>query len=190
MKKLIVTAAVLTLAFALTACSGEQTKAPGEAESSAPAQTESSSGSAGDTATIQSYMGQVSDKVGNDITVSLGEIVLDSGDGAGETYYVDENGETRPMDGGDDGAAGNVTIMVPVPDDAAGDGAEDSTGDAPAEQLPIEFTGEVREFTIPAGAKITNAMGKEVSFDNVAKGSLVQLIVNETTGVVESLMVM
>lgn len=33
-------------------------------------------------------------------------------------------------------------------------------------------------------------MGKEVSFDNVTKGSLVQLIVNETTGVVESLMVM
>lgn len=80
--------------------------------------------------------------------------------------------------------------MVPMPDDASGSGEEGSTGDAPAEQLPIEFTGEVREFTIPAGAKITNAIGKEVSFDNVTKGSLVQLIVNETTGVVESLMVM
>ena len=80
--------------------------------------------------------------------------------------------------------------MIPAPDDAAGGGTEGSTEDAPAEQLPIEFTGEVREFTIPAGAKITNAMGKEVSFDNVTKGSLVQLIVNETTGVVEHLMVM
>ena len=176
--------------FALVACSGEQTKAPDGAGSSAPTQTENSSGSTGDAAAIQSYMGQVSDKVGNDITVSLGEIVLDSGGGSGETYYVDENGETQVMDGGDKGAAGDVMIMVPAPDDVAGDGTEGSTGDAPAEKLPIEFTGEVRDFTIPAGAKITNAMGKEVSFDNVTKGSLVQLILNETTGVVESLMVM
>lgn len=39
---------------------------------------------------IQSYMGQVSDKVGNDITVSLGEIVLDSSESSGEAVYVDE----------------------------------------------------------------------------------------------------
>lgn len=190
MKKLIVTALALTLTFTLAACSGGQTKAPDGAGSSAPTQTEHSSGSAGDAATIQSYMGQVSEKVGNDITVSLGEIVLDSGDGSGETYYVDKNGETRPADGNDVGTGDGATVMIPMPDDAAGDRTKGSTGDAPAEQLPIEFTGEVREFTIPAGAKITNATGKEVSFDNVTKGSLVQLIVNESTGVVECLMVM
>lgn len=190
MNKLIVTAAVLTLAFALTACSGSQTSASNEVGSSSSAPSESSSSTAENTAEIQSYMGQVSDKVGNDITVSLGEIVLDSEEGSGETYYVDENGETHTMDSDDLGAGDGVTIMVPMPEDAAGDGAEDSTGDAPAEQLPIAFTGEVREFTIPAGAKITNSMGKEVSLDSVTKGSLVQLIVNETTGVVETLMVM
>lgn len=190
MKKLIITALALTLTFALAACSGEQTKIPDRSGSSTFTQSENSSGSAEDAATIQSYMGQVSDKVGNDIAVSLGEIVLDSGDGSGETYYVDENGETRPADGNDAGAGDGATIMIPMPDDAAGGETENGTGDASAEQLPIEFTGEVREFTIPAGAKITNAMGKEVSFDNVTEGSLVQLIVNETTGVVESLMVM
>ena len=56
-------------------------------------------------------------------------------------------------------------------------------------KLPHNFY-RGRAITIPAGAKITNAMGKEVSFDNVTKGSLVQLIVNETTGVVQQLMVM
>lgn len=190
MKKMIATAAALTLAFVLTACSGQQPQSPAESPSTAPAQTETASGSTVETAAIQSYMGQVSDKVGNDITVSLGEIVLDSGDRAGETYYVDENSETHAMEGGSEGGAGELTIMAPMPEDAAGEGGEDNPADAPAEQLPIEFTGEVREFTIPAGAKITNAMGKEVSFDNVTKGSLVQLIVNETTGVVEHLMVM
>lgn len=107
-------------------------------------------------------------------------------------WMKDENGnqEVRPKD--DDVFDGQdvATVIVPMPDDAAGDAAAGETGNAPAEKLPIEFTGEVREFTIPAGAKITNALGKEVSFDNVTKGSLVQLIVNETTGVVERVMVM
>ena len=189
MKKLFVSALALTLTLALAACSGGQTKAPGSAGSSASTQIESSSGSAGDTATIQSYMGQVSDKVGNDITVSLGEIVLDSSEGSGEAVYVDENGnqEIRPIDEDAFSGENTLTVVVPMPEDAGESGSEGSAGDVPAEQLPIEFTGEVREFTIPAGAKITNAMGKEVSFDNVSKGSLVQL---ETTGVVEHLMVM
>lgn len=194
MKKLIVTALAFTLTFALAACSGGQTKAPDGAGSSAPTQAENSSGSAEDrdVAAIQSYMGQVSDKVGNDITVSLGEIVLDSSEGSGEAIYVDENGnpEIRPIDEDTFSNENTMTIVVPMPEDAGEGGSEGGAGDTPAEKLPIEFTGEVREFTIPAGAKITNAMGKEVSFDNVTKGSLVQLIVNETTGVVESLMVM
>lgn len=186
MKKLIVTAAALTLIFALAGCSGQQAKAP---ETSAPAQTEEPSG---ETVSIQTYMGQVSDKLGNDITVSLGEIVLDSSEGSGEVAYVDENGNQEIRSKEDDAFDGEnvTTIIVPMPEDAAGEGEEGNAGSSPAEQLPIEFTGEVREFTVPAGAKITNAMGKEVSFDNVTKGSLVQLIVNESTGVVEHLMVM
>ena len=74
MKKLIITALALTLTFALAACSGEQTKIPDRSGSSTFTQSENSSGSAEDAATIQSYMGQVSDKVGNDIAVSLGEM--------------------------------------------------------------------------------------------------------------------
>lgn len=85
--------------------------------------------------------------MGNDITISLGEIVLDSSEGSDEVAYVDENGnqEIRPRD--DNAFAGEtmMTIVVPMPEDGAGDSAE---------------------------------------------GSLVQLIVNETTGVVERLMVM
>lgn len=192
MNKWIVTAAALTLTFALTACSMGETKALDETESSSPTQTEQASVSSGDTAAIQSYMGQVSDKIGNDITVSLGEIVLDGSEGSDEVAYVDENGNQEIRSKDDDAFDGEnaATIIVPMPDGAAGDGSEGSEGTALAEQLPIEFTGEVREFTIPAGAKITNAMGKEVSFDNVTKGSLVQLMVNEDTGVVERLMVM
>ena len=192
MKKRIVAALALTLTFALAACSGGQGKAPDGAESFPPMQTEPSSGSTENSASIKSYMGQVSDKVGNDIALSLGEIVLDSSEGSDEVAYVDENGnqEIRPKD--DDAFAGEnaMTIVVPMPEDAGEGEAEGSTEDAPAERLPIEFTGEVRDFTIPAGAKITNATGKEVSLDTVAKGSLVQVIVNETTGVVERLMVM
>lgn len=37
-----------------------------------------------------------------------------------------------------------------LPDDGTADGAEDRMGEA--EQLPIDFSGKVREFAIPAGA--------------------------------------
>ena len=70
MKHLIVTAVALTLIFTLSSCSGGQAKAPNALGSSASTQTESSSGSAGDIAAVQSYMGRVSDKVGNDITIN------------------------------------------------------------------------------------------------------------------------
>ena len=121
MKKLCMTAAVLSLIFALTACSGGQ-KTPAETGSSAPAQTDDSAASAGEAATIHSYMGQVSDKVGNDITVSLGEIVLDSGEGSDEVAYVDENGnqEIRPRDDEAFVGEGSTTTIVPMPEDAAG----------------------------------------------------------------------
>lgn len=186
MKKWRITAAVLMLAFVLAACSGGSAEGPDAAENTASVRQESTE----DGAKIKSYMGQVSDKIGNDITVSLGELILEGGDDGGAAYYVDENGAPHLMEEGEFNAENAVTIMVPMPEDAAGEGTDSGAGEGPAERLPIEFTGEVREFTIPAGAKITNAMGKELGLDSVVTGSLVQLIVNETTGVVEHLMVM
>lgn len=78
-----------------------------------------------------------------DITISLGEIVLDSSEGSDEVAYVDENGnqEIRPRD--DNAFAGEttMTIVVPMPEDGAGDSAEGSTGNAPQSSCPLNLPG-------------------------------------------------
>jgi len=100
---------------------------------------------------------------------------------------IDENGNQIPVEGDLGAETSSLTVMIPMTEDP--DETEASTGESVIEKLPIEFTGEVRDFTIPAGAKIVTGTGEEVSLDSISKGSLIQLIVNETTGIVESVMV-
>lgn len=184
MKKFMIMALAAVLALNLAACSKKT-----DTTSAVPAvEPPVSQAASAEAVNIKTYVGQVSDKVGNDIQLSLGKFVIDDNGGGGQMMMVDENGEQRPVDG-DVGGEGGETIMVPAPADGGTEGGEGG-GDASIEKLPIEFTGEVQEFTIPAGAKILNAMGKEVTLDSVQKGSLVQLIVNEGTGVVETVMVL
>lgn len=181
MKKLILMAAIATLSLNLVACSGDSSNVSNDINTS----TESSKSQDEEATSIKTFVGQISDKIGNDITVSLGNLVLDNNEGTNETVIYDGNGDPKPYDGDGSEPDGEM-IMIPAPEDES---SNDSTSTAPIEKLPIEFTGEVRSFTVPAGAKILNSLGKEVNFDAVKKGSLVQMVVNESTGAIESLMV-
>ena len=174
MKKMIMMLITVTLALSLTACND---KVEGESTAETPVQVEAAS--------IKAVMGQVSGKVGNDITLSLGNLIIENEEGAGQAMMIDENGNQVPVEGDLGGETGGLTVMIPMPSE----GGSSSEASGEIEKLPIEFTGEVRDYTIPAGAKILNAAGKEVSMDSITKGSLVQLIINETSGVVETVMV-
>lgn len=183
MRKIILIAANAALALSLVACSTESTTSPKDPT----AQEQTNQSEEQNPKSVKTFLGQVSDKIGNDITLSLGTFVLDDSDSTGESFIYDGTGEPRPYDGEIDDASGGETLMVPMPDEENGDGNNTSAGKA--EKLPIEFTGETKEFTIPAGAKTTNVSGKDVNFDVIKKGSFVQITVNENTGVVESIMV-
>lgn len=182
MKKLILMAVAATLTLNLVACTGETSSAKNPTPDVSQSQNQ-------ETASMQTYMGQVSRKVGNDITLSLGKLILENDGGESQSMMIDENGNQVPVEGDFGSDTADVTIMIPAPDDHDAEGNQNTGSSGEIEKLPIEFTGEVREFTIPAGVKIMNTVGKEVTLDAVSKGSLVQLIVNESTGVVESLMV-
>ncbi|MCI5774253.1 MAG: hypothetical protein MR210_06820 [Erysipelotrichaceae bacterium] len=130
----------------------------------------------------KAYIGQISAMTGNSISLSVGEISIDENDQASETYIYDGSGDTRVASEEELRQESGMMLMIP-----AGDG-EEATQER--EKMPIVFTGEVLEFTIPAGAKITNALGKEVSFDQLKTGSLIQLIVNEQTAIVERIILM
>lgn len=182
MKKIILMVAT-TLTLSLVACSGKTDSVKGPSPTPMTSQPENQ-----ENAKILTYLGEVSGKVGNDITLSIGKLILENEGGDSQSYMVDENGNQVPVEGDMGDNAGGETIMIPMPEDTGVDEG-DSEGGGEIEKLPIEFTGEVREFSIPAGAKIVNAAGKETTLDSIKKGSLVQLIWNETSGVVESVMV-
>lgn len=184
MKKLILMAVAATLTLNLVACAGGTKNQVNPTPDTSQSQDKDK-----ETVSIQAYMGQVKGKVGNDLTVSLGKLIIENGGGDSQAMMIDENGNQVPVEGDFDMDSASATIMIPMPDDAGAEDGEQTTGAGEIEKLPIEFTGEVREFTIPAGVKILNGVGKEVTLDAVTKGSLVQLIINESTGVVESLMV-
>lgn len=184
MKKLILIAAMAVLSLNLVSCGGESNKPKNDKEITSESTENETSTS------VKTILGQVSDKVGNDIILSLGNFIVDNNGAESETYIYDGTGEPRPYDEGNDSSSdAGQTLMIPVPDDESSDSGNGSTSTSEIEKLPIEFTGEVRDFTIPAGVKITNTLGKEVNFESVKKGSLVQIVVNEKTNIVESLMV-
>jgi len=191
MKKMILMMVTATMVLSLTACAGktENTKNAQGINEAIPT-TEISQSENQEVTKIQTYMGEVKDKVGNNITLSLGNFILENDGEAGQAMMVDENGNQVPVDGDlGDGGDGQV-IMIPMPEDSDEEGDANASGDSEIEKLPIEFTGEVKDFVIPAGAKIVNAMGNEITLDSIAKGSLIQLIVNESSGVVETIMVL
>lgn len=189
MKKLMLMTTMVVLALSLAGCGKEAS--PSTENQSIPkeekkqSQKESSSQS---TASEKKFFGQVSDIVGNDITLSLATFVDKGIEGGGETMIIDENGEQRVATDSDKGSEGGEMVMIPMPEGEGDDSDSDSKSGA-IEKLPIEYTGETKELTIPAGIKITNLLGKEVSLDKLKKGSLVQVTVNESTEIVEKVVV-
>lgn len=184
MKKVILLLVAGTLALSLVACTGETNNVKDLNSTPDLSQSEKQ-----ETASIKTYMGQISGKLGNEITLSIGKLILENDSGDNQTMMIDENGNQIPVEGGFGGDADGDIVMIPMPDDSGDEADGNAAGGGEIEKLPIEFTGEIKEFIIPAGANIVNVLGRETTLDSIKVGSLVQIIINETSGVVESIMV-
>ena len=191
MKKIILMASAMGLALSLIACTGnsDTSSVPKATPKTTP---NSSQRENQESSNMRTYMGQVKDKVGNDLTLSIGNFISENDGGDNQIMINDENGNPIIIEGGIENIMekipGAQIQAIPMPDDEGGDDSGNTSGGGEMEKLPIEFTGEVRDFTIPAGAKIINTMGKETTLDSIEKGSMVQLVIDESNGVVESVM--
>ena len=119
--------------------------------------------------------GEVSQIVGNEITVSIGKNDLFGNSGAvGEDSLVEQ---------GDDASeeAPAIGMVPPIMGDAEAPVGESGLGEA----LDIEYTGETLDITIPAGTQITNMFGEEIDFSSLEKGSLIEVYINSETSIVE-----
>lgn len=84
--------------------------------------------------------------------------------------------------------AGSQIFMV-----APSDGESDGTGDqaaSSAPQMELEYTGEVLDYTIPAGISILNIFGEEVTMNELTKETIVMLMVDTSTQAVTGIQVL
>ena len=163
MKKLLTLALATMVALSLAACSAEsESSSINVVSSQAPSVSSSSEAAVAGT----SYYGEVSEIVGNEITLSLGEVDLDANSAAGSdvTFEVDEDG-TMPAMG--------MTPATPVEEGETG--ADDTLAEDKAE---ITYTGVTENIVIPAGAEIVSAAGEVLDFSAITKGSILDITMN------------
>lgn len=164
MKKIIILVTMSALMLTLVACSPESSASSGQKEESSvssgqndESSAESKTGADGDESSAETQevvFGKVSAITGNEMDISLAK-----------DPYADLNPEGEAA-----GGAGMEAVeMVP----AAEAGAVTDEQEAPKMQL--EYTGDSKSFTIPAGVKITGSTGGEVQMDSIAKGSVLMI---------------
>ena len=106
------------------------------------------------------YYGKISSVAGNEIEVSI----------AKDPY---ENLEGQDSQNNDDMIDGSMAMTTSAKD-----------------RIEMEYTGETKSFTIPAGAKITEGLGQEGKISSLKKGSVIMILANKESGVVADVTIM
>lgn len=200
MKKIITLILFCAVACALAACSQSQQPSP-EGTSSTPPTASDVSPEATDcenatSASVQTVYGKITQVVGNNISLSLGNLPQDGlvkgNEDTVEQTITMEDAIARGLDVEENSAndlpAGSQIFMV-----APSDGESDGTGDqaaSSAPQMELEYTGEVLDYTIPAGISILNIFGEEVTMNELTKGTIVMLMVDTSTQAVTGIQVL
>lgn len=150
-------------------------------------------------ASVQTVYGKITQVVGNNISLSLGNLPQDGfvkGDNdTVEQTITMEDAIARGLDVDENPAndlpAGSQIFMV-APSEGESDGADESGSQAASNvpQMELEYTGEVLDYTIPAGISILNIFGEEVTMNELTKGAIVALTVDSTTQAVTGIQVL
>ncbi len=191
MKKILMVTFATLLLFSLTACS----TLPANETPTAPPQDKASASSSGDAApsapendaVSEPVFGKVKSLVGNEVTLDLAKIPAN---------------ENASEDGKEEVAAAAITnsasVSVTGEDSGDGDGKTNigsydangnviSSNDIP--KIELEYTGETKDLTIPAGLQIFDVMGKEVKMADLKEGNVL-MITQDEKGVILSMTVM
>lgn len=206
MKKILIAVLSTILFLSLAACSAPAApEASGiPSESSAPAEGEASpsEGADGtDAQTVTPLYGKVKSLVGNSLTLDLAKqpeggdastvipegAVPDTGEheaSVGSSKSVTVTGGDE--EGGSEGEGGEAHIGY-FSEDANGNVVQVNPEDMP--KLELEYTGETKDLTIPAGLKIYDSIGKEIKMSDLKEGNVLMVMQGED-GSIESIIVM
>lgn len=205
MKKILIAVLSTILFLSLAACSAPAApEASGiPSESSAPAEGEASpsEGADGtDAQTVTPLYGKVKSLVGNSLTLDLAKqpeggdasTVIPEGAVPDTGEYEASVGSSKSVtvtggeEGGSEGEGGEAHIGY-FSEDANGNVVQVNPEDMP--KLELEYTGETKDLTIPAGLKIYDSIGKEIKMSDLKEGNVLMVIQSED-GSIESITVM
>ncbi len=205
MKKILMVALSAMLLLSLAACSAPAApEASGiPSESSAPAEGEASpsEGADGtDAQTVTPLYGKVKSLVGNSLTLDLAKqpeggdasTVIPEGAVPDTGEYEASVGNSKSVtvtggdeEGGNEGEGEANSIFFS--EDANGNVVQVNPEDMP--KLELEYTGETKDLTIPAGLKIYDSIGKEIKMSDLKEGNVLMVMQGED-GSIESIIVM
>lgn len=166
MKKILAITLSILMVFSMTACGKNKGDAPSNDNSSGNSNEINSQD-------YEAYYGKISSVAGNEIEVSLAKDQFDNG------------GEDAPSP---DEPGGEEAGMMTSSSAAAAVNGEEQGG--AEERVEMEFTGETKSFTIPAGAEIFQGAGQGGQLSSLKKGSIVIVYVNKESGVVGNVTIM
>ena len=197
MKKILIAVLSTILFLSLAACSApaapEASSVP--SESSAPAEGEASPSEGADGTGVKAVTplyGKVKSLVGNNLTLDLAKqpeggdastvipegAVPDTGEheasvGSSKSVTVTGGDEEGGSEGEGEGEANSIFFS----EDANGNVVQVNPEDMP--KLELEYTGETKDLTIPAGLKIYDSIGKEIKMSELKEGNGLMVMQSE-----------
>lgn len=196
MRKVFALILLCVVACSLTACSQSQQSSSQVSATTPPMASPEASAP---TASVQTVYGKITQITGNYMWLSLGNLPQDglvqgSNDTVEQTFTM-EDAIARGLDIDESSAkdlpVGSQVFMVAPAEDESG--SADSTGGETASSVPqmeLEYTGEVLDYTIPAGISILNLFGEEVTMNELTKGTIVMLTVDSSTQAITGIQVL
>lgn len=179
MKKIILALMIVSVMVAGGACSKST-----DVEESSSVSSISESGSESNEDAI-SMFGKVTSITGNEIELEIAEppfdndtlAAADSSVVQGEEFVYEWNGDEElpgGVEGSVDGESVGTIIAI-----SGEDGEMQIIGADGGEKMDLKYTGESKSIIIPAGTEIMNMIGGPGSLDDIKKGSVLMLGVDD-----------
>lgn len=165
MKKVLAMVMSILMVCSITACGKKKDEAPSNDNIGSNVEINKED--------YEVYYGKISSVAGNEIEVSIANNPFDNTDN--DTGKPDDNQGTSTPTSSSSAAA-------------VGEGEEENAG--AEERIEMEFTGETKSFTIPAGAEIFQGAGQGGEISSLKKGSVVIIYTNKESGVVANVTIM
>ncbi len=189
MKKILMITLAALLLFSLAACAAPSAPDSGTAqESAAPSQEAAAPSDGGQTPSDEKtsqavqLLGKVKSMVGNEISLDLAKLAGDEtpegGEGEEGATMAPAQSITVTTDEGESAGGESGGEEAPKVGYYAADGSGNVTAIGGGDDMPkleLEYTGETKDISVPAGIQIFDLFGKEMKIADLKEGNVLMV---------------